>query len=206
VNIALEFREKNHEKINNERKLIEKLEKGNKSDILIKNALKIREKKQNEKLAKKFGTKPESVRQGIVIKNKAKTDPKIAADWEGALKGKNTIEAVYKKITKEKEKVKKKPKNKEKILDALHDITEQNHILLEKLASLRQVNQLISDKYDRLIQSLNKILTDTKTDNEECKKLLKVLENLMDEINNPQKNEIFDPSPKELRKAELKLN
>lgn len=43
-------------------------------------------------------------------------------------------------------------------------------------------------------------------DGNKYKQLLKKLELLIDGINNPQKEKIFYPSPKELRKAELKIN
>ena len=211
VNVALEFREKKHEKENNEKILIEKLKKENKDDILIQNALMVRETKENEKIAKLFGTKLESVRQGIVIKNKAKKDPKIAADWEAALKGQTTIEAVYNKIISKKRKGKKK-ENKSKLgVDALHDVTEQKRILTDNYSILFQKNQLIQEKYDRLVFSLKKILTSIKNDDSEdignkYKQLIEKLGNLIDEINNPQKQKLFFTPIEDLRKAELKIN
>jgi len=210
VEIALKFREKRYEKINNEKILIEKLEKENKNDILIQNALLVRERKEIEKVAKLFGTKPESVRQGIVIKNLAKKDPEIATEWQKALSGMTTVEAVYKKAIHMKSPLKKGGKRKKETLAENDELTEQKHILMGKISNLSQINQLIKEKYDRLVQALKKILTDVKKDNtgngNKYKQLLKKLENLIDEINNPQKKEIFFPSPKELRKAEIKIN
>ena len=159
-------------------------------------------------MEKKYGTKAESVRQGNVIKALAKKDPKIAAEWQRALKGKTTIESVFKKATRI-----KKPsiKGKKKSVTLIQDtFTEQKHILTEKISNLSQVNQLIKGKYDRLVQTLKKLVTDIKNADGDIenkfKHLIEKLGNLIDEINNPQKQKLFFTPPEELRKAELKIN
>jgi len=214
VELVLNLREKMTMVLNNEKNfIIEKLEKENKNDILIQNALRVHQKKEIEKYANYIGTKAESVRQGIVIKNLAKKDPKVATDWEDALKGKTSIEAVYNKITSKKGNGKNKNKNNKSKLrvDALHDVTEQKRILTDKYSILFQQNQLIQEKYDKMVQSLKKILTDVKTEDigdieNNYRQLIKKLETLVDEINNRTEQKISFPSPKDLRKAELKIN
>lgn len=208
VEIALKFREKKGEKLNNEKILIEKLEKINKNDVLIQNALLVRERKEHEKIANIIGTKPESIRQGIVIKNKAKKDSEIAAEWQKALSGKTTIKAVYNKATQM-----KKPLNKGKkrnTISEINELSEQKNVLTERISNLGQINQLIKGKYDRLVQVLKKILKDVKNNSGNIEKkfeqIIDKLETLIDEINNPQKEILFFPSPEDLRKAELKLN
>lgn len=108
-------------------------------------------------------------------------------------------------------KKKRKNDNKIKKTDALHEVTEQKKILSDKYSISIQQNQLIQEKYNKIVQSLKKILIDVKTDDtgdieNKYRQLIKKLEDLLDQINRPQKKKISHPSPTELRKAELKLN
>jgi hypothetical protein len=211
VEFALKFQEKREEKIKNEKKIIEKLKQDNKTDVQIQNALIVRERKVLEGVAKSIGSKLEKVQQGIVIKKKAKSNPQIANAWQDALDGKVTIGAVYKKATHtDSKKKKRKNDNKIKKTDALHEVTEQKKILSYKYSISIQQNQLIRDKYDRLVKVLKKILIDDKKDSgvieNKYKQLIKKLEDLIDDINNPQKKNLFYPKPEDLRKAELKLD
>ena len=109
----------------------------------------------------------------------------------------------------------KKPLNKGKIrksdtITEINELSEQKNILTERISNLSQIIQLIKGKYDRFVQVLKKILIDVQNNSGDIenkyKQLIEKLGNLIDEINNPQKQKLFFTPIEDLRKAELKIN
>lgn len=167
-----------------------------------------REILHTRRLAKNAQSKPIHVKKAKKLIKHASELPKIKYIIEQIKENKISLNTGYNAIFKSKSKNQKTKIIKE---DVLHEFKEQKKELTEKFSVLIKNKELIQSKYDRLVESLKNILGDAKkNDSREIDKrfrdLVKKLEDLINEIDNPKKKRIFLPSLKDLRKAELKIN
>ena len=158
---------------------INKVFNAEEDDSIKKKVEFVREKKHLQSLARQTGTTAEKIKQAQFITSKAKTDKKIADDWEKAKKGMVSVERVYKNAIKESV----KNENSKTTLAQIND-------------KLRKELKEWKSKYHGLKKSYEALENKYRT----------MKETLQDLVQSPfdrDKKANPHPTPAELRKADL---